>query len=177
LHRPTRWPTRASLSCMGDSKEVDEIEECARREYPRLVGIVAAACGSTSLAEEAVQTAFVKAIERARRGHVIDRVPAWVVKVAINETRSKWRRHRVEQKGLAELNGRIAQDDADRAALVDLDAALRSLPTRQQQAVVLHYLLGLDVVATAEVLNVSAGTVKKAMSRARARLATELEER
>jgi len=162
---------------MGASGEVDEIEECARRDYSRLVGIVAAACGSTSVAEEAVQAAFVKAIERTRRGHAIDRVPAWVVTVAINETRSRWRRRRIEQDGLAKLDGRIPHDSDDRALLLDLDAALRSLPIRQQQVIVLHYLLGLDVAATAAVLDVSPGTVKKALFRARARLATDLEER
>lgn len=162
---------------MGASGEVDEIEECARRDYPRLVGIVAATCGSTSVAEEAVQTAFVKAIERTRRGHAIDRVPAWIVAVAINETRSRWRRQTVERQKLAQLNGRLPHDGVDAATLMDLDAALAGLPTRQQQAVVLHYLLGLDIASIAEVLGVGAGTVKKAMSRARAQLALALEER
>lgn len=157
--------------------DAGEIEECARRDYSRLVGIVAAACGSTSLAEEAVQTAFVKAIERTRRGHALERVPAWVVTVAINETRSRWRRGRVERESLARLDGRVPHDDVDRDALIALDGAVRRLPLRQQQAVVLHYLMGLDVKSIAAMLEVGEGTVKKALSRARERLAEELEER
>ena len=157
--------------------DVGEIEECAKRDYSRLVGIVGAACGSTSLAEEAVQTAFVKAIERVRRGHDIERVPAWIVTVAINETRSRWRRRRTEDATLGRLDGRARPDDTDHAALLDLDAALRELPVRQQQAMVLHYLLGLDIASIAATLGVGEGTVKKAMARARERLAAALEER
>lgn len=157
--------------------DVGEIEECARREYPRLVGIVAAACGSASAAEEAVQTAFVKAIEQTKRGRDIERLPAWITAVAINETRSRWRRRTIEVQKLAELNGRIPRDESEREELIDLDAALRALPLRQQQTVVLHYLLGLDVASIAEVLGIGAGTVKKAMSRGRAHLAEALEER
>jgi DNA-directed RNA polymerase specialized sigma24 family protein len=40
--------------------------------------------------------------------------------------------------------------------------------------VVLHYLLGLDVQATARVLNISEGTVKTGLFRARAALAARL---
>jgi RNA polymerase sigma factor (sigma-70 family) len=156
--------------------DVGEIEECARSGYSRLVGMVGAACGSTSIAEEAVQTAFVKAIEQANRGRTIDNVAAWIVAVALNETRSRWRRRRVETEKLAQLNGHVPRGEVDREALIDLDAALRGLPTRQQQTVVLHYLFGLDVASIADVLGVSAGTVKKAMSRARERLADVLEE-
>lgn len=157
----------------------EEIEEVARTDFTRLVGIVGAACGSTALAEEAVQTAFVKAIERSRRGHRIDLVPAWIVAVAVNETRSRWRRHEAERRSLARLDGEARRADGrpGTAALVDLDRAIQQLPTRQKQAVVLHYLLGLEVAAIAEVLDVSAGTIKKAMSRAREQLAAALEER
>lgn len=157
--------------------DVGEIEECTRGDYPRLVGIIAAACGSAAIAEEAVQTAFVKAIERSRRGQRIERVPAWIVAVALNETRSRWRRRDVERRKLAELNGHVPRDGIDRDALIDLDAAVQDLPLRQQQAVVLHYLVGLDVAATADVLGVGVGTVKKAMARARTTLADALEER
>ncbi|MBK5222132.1 MAG: RNA polymerase sigma factor [Acidimicrobiia bacterium] len=162
---------------MADSGEIDE---CACRDFARLVGIVAAACGSTPLAEDAVQVAFVRAIERTRRGATIERLPAWIVAVAINETRSRWRRIATERRSVAALNGQRGGTDTDAvdtAALVDLDAAMRQLPLRQQQTVVLHYLLGLDVASVAEVLGVSVGTVKKAMSRARQQLAATLEER
>ena len=153
-----------------------EVEECVRSEFRRLVGVVAVAAGSTAVAEDAVQLAFVKAFERVERGRSIDNLPAWVVRVAINETRSRWRRVAAERWALAKLNGHAeASENTDE--LLDLGEAIRILPARQQQTVVLHYLMGLDVATTATILGVGAGTVKKALSRARDRLGEALEER
>jgi RNA polymerase sigma factor (sigma-70 family) len=58
-----------------------------------------------------------------------------------------------------------------------LDIAVRQLPQRQRMAVELHYFLGLPVRECAEVLGVAEGTVKSALSDARAKLRTLLEVR
>ena len=50
---------------------------------------------------------------------------------------------------------------------MDLRAALRRLPARQQEAVALHYLLDLPVTETATVMGCDEGTVKTHLSRAR----------
>jgi RNA polymerase sigma factor (sigma-70 family) len=156
----------------------EEVEHCVRSDFRRIVGIVTVACGSPSLAEDAVQMAFVKAFERAERGRTIDNLPGWVVRVAINETRSRWRRAAAERRAVGRMNGLATRESGpDHDELVDLGDAVRHLPMRQQQAVVLHYLLGLDVTETAGVLGVGPGTVKKALSRAREHLGRALEER
>jgi len=54
--------------------------------------------------------------------------------------------------------------------------ALDGLARRQRDAVVLYYLLDLDVATTARVLGISEGTVKSALSRAREKLAVLLRE-
>lgn len=53
-------------------------------------------------------------------------------------------------------------------------AAIRNLPRRQREVVYLCYYLDLGVVAAARALGVNVGTVKKALHRARATLATKL---
>lgn len=55
-------------------------------------------------------------------------------------------------------------------------AAVDGLPRRQRDVVCLYYFLDLDVAKVADLLGVSNGTVKTAVSRARARLAVELVE-
>jgi len=65
------------------------------------------------------------------------------------------------------------------AASVDavaLAAALRQLPLRHRQAVVLHYLVGMSVEETGLTLGATGGTVKGWLARARRALASQLDE-
>ena len=55
-------------------------------------------------------------------------------------------------------------------------AALRALPARQREAVVLRYYLDLSEDQAAQAMNVSRGTVKSATSRGRTALARMLKE-
>lgn len=101
--------------------------------------------------------------------------------VALNLLRSRFRQlHRARARAVAQpstdpgsLSGRVGDLDID---IVDLQRAVRALPTRQAQAVVLHYLLGYDVRVVASILGVSEGTIKTALSRARTSLARALKE-
>lgn len=55
--------------------------------------------------------------------------------------------------------------------------AIGQLARRQQDAVVLYYLLDMDVTSIASTLGISSGTVKTALSRARGRLGALLVDR
>jgi RNA polymerase sigma factor (sigma-70 family) len=55
-------------------------------------------------------------------------------------------------------------------------AALRRLPTRQREAVVLRHCLGLSEDEAAQAMKISRGTVKSASSRGIATLARMLKE-
>jgi RNA polymerase sigma-70 factor (ECF subfamily) len=145
-----------------------------RADHARLVRVVAVVAPSVADAEDAVQEAFARAWERQARGQTIDDLPAWIVTVALNLVRSRFRRLR-----------RISASHADPAGpsgggldeeLIDLRDAVRALPARQAQCVVLHYLLGFEVRVIATTLRVSEGTVKTALTRARASLAASLSE-
>ena len=57
----------------------------------------------------------------------------------------------------------------------DVLAAVRSLPYRQRDVILLRHWLGLSESEIADTLGVSTGTVKSAASRARTTLATALE--
>ena len=60
---------------------------------------------------------------------------------------------------------------------LDLEKAVRALPARQQQVVVLYYLADLSVDEVALVLGISGGSVKSHLSAARNRLRDGLEDR
>jgi RNA polymerase sigma-70 factor, ECF subfamily len=143
--------------------------------YPRLVAAVALITGNQAAAEDAVQEALARAWERSDRGEQIDSLSAWVTRVAMNLSKSRLRRGRVESKahermGVQEPSslGRVTEYG------LDLERALAELPRRQREVVVLHYYLGFDVRDVARSLGISQGTVKTSLYRARQSIAAAL---
>ena len=144
--------------------------------YQRLVGQVFAVTGDLADAEDAVQEAFVRASARWGKVCRYDHPEAWVRRVAINLALTMRRRAR---RRLAALNrlGTPAPAPPLTVDAVALAEALRQLPARQRQAVVLHHGLGLPVDEVAGQLGVPAGTVKSWLWRGRQALAGLLDER
>lgn len=151
------------------------IREFLRDDYPRLVNGVALLAGDVTSAEDAVQEALVRAWIRSDRGDDIESLPAWVAVVAMNLTRSGWRRVTAERRARARLASAVASDDARSVDRVDIQRALAGLPRRQRQIAVLRYFLHMDTREVADALGVSEGTVKNSLSKARAALAVNLQ--
>lgn len=150
----------------------EELEDCVHSEYARLVGVVTVVTGSPQLAEEAVQEAFARAWERMRRGKTVDHLAAWVVTVALNHARSGRRRAAAELRALerSQAVAATAEQPTEHDAELAVRAAIADLPQRQREAVVLYYLLDLEVAVVSRLLRASEGTVKSALSRARKKL-------
>ena len=55
---------------------------------------------------------------------------------------------------------------------LDVRRAIHALPRRQQEAVILHYLIGFSIGDAAQAMSCRPGTVKAHLSRARAALRT-----
>jgi RNA polymerase sigma-70 factor, ECF subfamily len=137
--------------------------------------VVALASGSLAAAEDAVCEALARAWERSERGERIETVGAWVTTVAMNLARSRWRRVLAERRARARLDRPREAPDPD--ASIDLRRALASLPRRQREVLLLHYYLGHDVAEVASLLEISVGTVKSTLHRARRALAGTVEVR
>jgi RNA polymerase sigma-70 factor (ECF subfamily) len=142
--------------------------------YPRLVAGVALVAGSRAAAEDAVQEALARAWERTDRGEHIESLPAWITRVAVNLSKSRLRRIRAEVRARERVGHAAAPLDLE--VRLDVEHALAALPRRQREVTVLRYYLGLDVKETAATLEVSPGTVKTCLFRARRALATALGE-
>lgn len=122
-----------------------------------------------------MQEALARAWERSERGERIESLPAWVTRVAVNLSKSRLRRMRVEAKHREvsdELGGSTSASDAR----IDVARALADLPQRQREVTVLRYYLGLNVAEIADTLELHEGTVKTSLFRARAALAAALGE-
>jgi RNA polymerase sigma-70 factor, ECF subfamily len=142
------------------------------------VAAVALITGSRAAAEDAVQEALARAWERSERGEQIESLPAWVTRVAMNLSKSKLRRMRVEAKHRDALASTSVADGGGIAAdsRIDIRRALADLPHRQREATVLRYYLGLNVSEIARTLELNEGTVKTSLFRARKALADALGE-
>jgi RNA polymerase sigma-70 factor (ECF subfamily) len=99
----------------------------------------------------------------------------WVRRVALNLARSRWRRLQTESAA------RLKISSSDHAPGPEPDAAVegfwrevRRLPSRQAQAVALHYVEDLSVSEIAVVLGVAEGTVKALLHQGRQRLRRQL---
>jgi len=129
--------------------------------------------GSLAESQDLVQEAFCRALAQWDRIVTYDDPAAWVRRVAWNLAVSRWRSIR----RLRELAPRlvdpptIPEPSPDRVVLA---AALRRLPRRQRQSVVLHYLTDMPVADVARLIGTSEGTVKSWLHRARASLAAHL---
>ncbi|MGE5225491.1 MAG: RNA polymerase sigma factor [Planctomycetaceae bacterium] len=141
--------------------------------YGRLVGAVALASGSFATAEDAVQEAVIRAWERLDRGDRIERLDAWIATVALNLSRSGFRRLVAERRAKARLTVPLetAAPDGDE---IDVRRALAMLAPRQREAAVLRYLLELSTAEIADVMRTSEGTVKSQLAKARAHLVETL---
>ena len=94
---------------------------------------------------------------------------AWLLAILHDRAR----RFRTRRRTTLEL---VEGADADTYVDVDLERAVSGLPTRQRQAVELHYFVGLDVATTAQVMGCAEGTVKATLHQARTRLRIQLGE-
>jgi RNA polymerase sigma-70 factor (sigma-E family) len=128
--------------------------------------------GDRSDAEEVTQEALARAY--ARWAAVADHAEPWVATVAANLAIGRWRKRRPSVPMVPEHGSAVAADSLvlERLGLV---AALRRLPRRQREVVVLRYLADLSEADVAAQLSTSVGSVKQHAHRGLARLRHELE--
>ena len=148
---------------------MESFEEFYEMEHERVFRTTYAFCGDREVALDATQEAFSRALLRWRRLNKHDWAPGWVMTTAFNECkRAKTRRPVVQPAG--------GQPEPDlRDDHMDLVAALRRLPGRQKQAVILFYIADYPVSVVADLMDVSQGAVKTHLSRARETLKQSLE--
>jgi RNA polymerase sigma-70 factor (ECF subfamily) len=159
-------PTEGSVSS-GD------FERFFRAEHPRLLPVAVALTGSRDIAHDLVQDAMLRTFRAWPTVAGLERPGAWTRRVLINLCVDAHRRRSREHRALerAPRPGTADMPDPQTAAFW---AAVRALPALQRAVVALHYLDDLSVVDVGATLNVSVGTVKTSLSRARRALAHAL---
>jgi RNA polymerase sigma-70 factor (sigma-E family) len=146
--------------------------------YRSLVRMAALLLHDVPAAEDVVQDAFVAMHGSWRRLRDPDRALAYLRQAVINRARSRLRHLKVvDRKAPAPMPDAAS---AEHGALQALDrqhvmAALRALPHRQREVLVLRYYSDLTEAQIAEALGISPGAVKSHASRGVAALRRTLE--
>ncbi|MFZ4720838.1 MAG: SigE family RNA polymerase sigma factor [Ilumatobacteraceae bacterium] len=143
----------------------EPFEVLYQREFRPMVRLATALVDEAGQAEEVVQEAFAALYVRYR---VIDNPVAYLRVCVLNGGRKVLRRRRLTRQ-----HPPIPDEPGDLVFNHVLDA-VRRLPTRQRNAIVLRYELQLSDQEIAETLGVPVGTVKSTVHRALARLRTEV---
>ncbi len=128
-------------------------------------------------ADDITADAFTAAWRHWGRVRRVDNPLAYMRRTVANMATSRLRRIMRERRGLGML-GNMAEThcvDADVPAIVDVRAALMSLPARKRECVVLRYAFDLSEHETARTLGISVGTVKSQTSKGAGELERLLE--
>lgn len=140
--------------------------------HRRAVRLAYLLIGDHHQAEDVVAEAMAKVYLQWRKGRVED-VGPYLRRAVANQANSRLRRRYLERREASRRTGddrgirRVDDDAAERDAVWQ---AIQQLPDRQRQVVVLRYYEDLSEADTAEVLGISAGTVKSSLSRGLRRL-------
>jgi len=149
---------------------VNRLEELYARAQFRLVIQVAALTGDVQVAEDLVQEAFRRCVEKWGQVSRYDDPEAWVRSVAFNLARSRWRRLATRTNVLSRRR-RTEPTTGPDAENVGVMIAVSRLNKDERDVIVLHYLLDHPVSAVAAQLRIPEGTVKSRLARAPLRLA------
>jgi RNA polymerase sigma factor (sigma-70 family) len=158
----------AAIPMVRDTVTVTEpFESLYQREFRPMVRLATALVDAPEQAEEVVQEAFAALFLRYR---VVSNPVAYLRVCVLNGGRKVLRRRRLlrQQPALSEEYGQLGFNH-----VID---AVRLLPAKQRNVVVLRYELQLSDQEIADTLGIPLGTVKSTLHRALARLRSEVSE-
>lgn len=138
------------------------------REVEQRVRASGATGATDHVAAEATQEAFVRAYQRWWRLSHYQNPAAWVQRVALNYRTDLQRQDRRQSNLVTTMAVQYQPEDTELAP--QIEAAVGSLPPRQQAAVRAVYTNGMSTTETADELGISTGAVRFHLNQARTTL-------
>ena len=180
LERYRAWLQEHSEAATATEWSADRaVTELYSEHYRALVRLAAMLVRDTPTAEEVVQDAFVAMHGGWQRLRDTGKALAYLRQAVVNRSRSVLRHRTVVDKNLQKAPPDMPS--AEHGAMVLLErhavvAALRDLPDRQREAIVLRYYADLSEADIAATMGISRGAVKSHTSRGMAALRAALEQ-
>jgi RNA polymerase sigma-70 factor (ECF subfamily) len=196
-----REPYRLKKLELAELSDEDVMERCAlgseaafralvQRYRTRIMNLVCRFISDRDRAEEISQEVFLRVYRNRERYRKSGKFSTWIFTIAVNLTKNEIR-SRVRHKGTYSLDAMeeesggqgLAFPDARPLPDADLSAreiqervaeALRKLPPRYREAVVLRDIEGMSYEEVGEILKIPGGTVRSRINRARLMLKERL---
>jgi RNA polymerase sigma-70 factor (sigma-E family) len=155
------------------------VQELYTSQYRALVRLAAMLVRDTPTAEEVVQDAFVDMHRGWHRLEDTEKALAYLRQAVVNKARSVLRHRVVVEKNLQNPPPDMPSAEHGAFAMLERDAvvkALRGLPERQREAIVLRYYADMSEAEIASAMGISRGAVKSHTARGMAALRAALEQ-
>lgn len=164
--------TEAELVEAARNSDVESFGELYRRHYVAVVGVAYCVLADRHLAEDAAQDAFVIACRELARLRRAERFAPWICTIA-KRVAGRMARSRRE-RGILEDTAAAPTSNLGPHPSDLVQQAVRDLPQRAREVVVLHYFTGLSHKDIAVSLGLSSEAVHGRLVRARRMLADRL---
>ncbi|NLC43669.1 MAG: sigma-70 family RNA polymerase sigma factor [Clostridiales bacterium] len=173
-----------TLSTDNDNADSDKIERLYHKYYRLMYYVANKILQDNYLAEDAVQTAFLKLIPNLHKIEDINshKTKAFVVIVVENVAKRMYtKRRKINTMALEELEYQISDNSNELEALIsDLDLEsivehMKKLHKNDSEILLLRYVHEMTSKEIAQLLDVKDAVVRKRLERARNRLAVLLE--
>ena len=169
--------SEAELARLCAARDESAVRELTNRYNQRLFRIARSILRQDADAEDAVQDAYVKAIQSIGSFRGDSALGTWLTRITINEALGRLRRRArevadVPERSTYETPERVMGNEQTRALI---ERAIDTLPDDFRVAFVARMVEGLSIQETADLLEIRPETVKTRVHRARARLRAELE--
>lgn len=153
-------------------------EQLVRTHVGAVTAYARALTSDRWLADDAVQETFLRAFKYQDSFRGEGSYEGWLLRICRNvviDLATATGSQRLPIEPLLADDPRLTRHlDVDRAELLAIDDALRTLPVAQREALVLCAVLGYDYAEAAGLLDVPVGTIRSRISRARGAMAETL---
>ena len=152
------------------------------QEYERLVSlyqdniyrVAINGCKNYADAEDVVQNAFIKLLEREGAFENDDHARKWLIRVAVNECNNLWRSPwKIHTVSIGEMSQEPMFTSTEKS---DLYYAVKELPVKYRQIVHLYYFENYNTKEIAQIMKLSETAVQTRLLRARQKLKEKLKE-
>lgn len=177
--RPPEPPSDVALVAAARAGDLAAFEALYRTHVGRIVALVRRLSGRSPRSEELVQDVFVRAFEHLGSFRGESAFSTWLHRLAVNVVLEE-RRARSRREARFPLPGDVealepAPTRPDRSVALDLERAIATLPEGARTVLVLHDVEGYQHDEIATLLEVTTGTTKAQLHRARKLLREVLE--